>query len=153
MPLSGLPLGAESVRGLFAWPGSMWQKLREGDCGKQRATVLQIPLEKGVGVFSGCSGTGNGEGGALTIGCARHFEVLDGGGRHELLAFPCGSAPNLPALELIQEKRHPPAENPVCFVCYIVVAGETTRAERQVAHKEKTVMHIDIALEQRKCIF
>ena len=51
----------------------MWQKLREGDCGKQRATVLEILLEKGVGIFSGRSGTGNGEGDTLDIGFASHF--------------------------------------------------------------------------------
>ena len=69
MPLPRLPLGAESVRGLFAWPGSMWQ-IREGDCGKQRATVLQILLEKGVDLVSGRSGTGNGEGGTLAVAFA-----------------------------------------------------------------------------------
>ena len=71
--LSRLPLGADSVRGLFAWPRSAWQKPQEGDCGKQRATVLQIRLEKGVDVFSDRSATGNGEGGIFTIGFASHF--------------------------------------------------------------------------------
>ena len=73
MLVSRLPLGAESVRGLFVWPRSAWEKLREGDCGKERATVLQILLEKGVDLFSGRSGTGNGEGGTLTIGFASHL--------------------------------------------------------------------------------
>ena len=92
MSLSRLPLGADSVRGLFAWPRSAWQKLREGDCGKQRLTVLQTLLEKGVDVFTGRSSTGNGAGGTLTTGFASHFAVLYGGGHHELLAFPCFGA-------------------------------------------------------------
>ena len=70
MPVSRPPLGAESVRGLFAWPGSAWQKLRDGDCGKERATVLQILLEKGVDLVSARSGSGNGEGGTLAVGFA-----------------------------------------------------------------------------------
>ena len=68
MLLSRLPLGAESARGLFAWPKSAWQKPREGDCGKERATVLHILLEQGVDLVSGRSGRGNGKGGTLAIG-------------------------------------------------------------------------------------